>query len=225
MTKKSFSWTKNTKAIVWDLDGTLYPPSEKMSDAISDAAITVIANHLNTNEEDAKSEFEKLHQKFFSTTKTLDYLGLNGVNFFVELWQNLDLKKYIKKNTELIKDFENNKSKLRQAMLTNSNSLENVEQKLDAVGLSPDFFEVIFTSTIIGRHKPDPEAFLHVCQKLELSPEEIIYVGDRERVDIQAAKRVSMRAALIIWGKTPAKLQTQADIVINKPQEIFDYFE
>lgn len=41
--------------------------------------------------------------------------------------------------------------------------------------------EHVFVSSEIGYQKPNPEAFLHVCRALEISPEEMVFIDDSEK--------------------------------------------
>lgn len=48
-------------------------------------------------------------------------------------------------------------------------------------------------------HKPDPRGLLGVCRDMGTAPEEIWYVGDMP-VDIETARAVGCRAAVVAWG-------------------------
>jgi putative hydrolase of the HAD superfamily len=48
-----------------------------------------------------------------------------------------------------------------------------------------------------GKRKPSPEAFLYALEKLNVKPEEAIFVGDDLERDYQGAQRIGMRAIMI----------------------------
>lgn len=50
-----------------------------------------------------------------------------------------------------------------------------------------------FASCEIGRLKPDPEAFHHVCRELGLAPEEILFFDDAA-INVEAARAVGFEA-------------------------------
>ena len=54
-------------------------------------------------------------------------------------------------------------------------------------------FEKIFDSQKIGIEKPDPEIFQEVLKELELSPSQVIYIGDYYEVDVKGANRAGIR--------------------------------
>lgn len=62
------------------------------------------------------------------------------------------------------------------------------------------FLDVILDSTRLGISKPDHEIFLTALTKLDLSPEQVIFVGDSYERDMIPAREVGMRT---IWLKGP----------------------
>ena len=56
--------------------------------------------------------------------------------------------------------------------------------------------EVIIHYGMYKKSKPDPEPLLVACGRLNVDPEECVYIGDEE-VDIQAAKACNMKSVLI----------------------------
>lgn len=50
--------------------------------------------------------------------------------------------------------------------------------------------------------KPEPPIFHLALERLGLSPEQVLMVGDRVETDIEGAKRVGLRAALVLTGVT-----------------------
>ena len=51
----------------------------------------------------------------------------------------------------------------------------------------------------LPRKKPDPDQLLHACDRLQVAPEQCVYVGDDER-DIVAARHAGMRSVAALWG-------------------------
>lgn len=212
-----YSWIKEIKLITWDLDGTLYPNSQEFSDEINRQKLEKVAKHLNCSIEEAKVTFDKIRSELGSHTKTLDELGLKGAKFFLNLWVEMSLEKYIKNNPQLVKIFSQVKFP-SQAMLTNSNSRENIKRKLELIGLSSDHFDFIITSVEVGFNKPSPKIFEELIRRSRLKPNEIIYVGDRERMDIIPAKKLGMRTCMI-GGESK-----EADISFKTPLELLAMF-
>ena len=64
-----------------------------------------------------------------------------------------------------------------------------------------DYFNVIITQELTEKHKPNPEPLLLACQKLNIKPEEAVYVGDRI-IDFETAKNAGMDFIGILSGGT-----------------------
>jgi putative hydrolase of the HAD superfamily len=67
-----------------------------------------------------------------------------------------------------------------------------------------------------GWVKPEPAPFLCAIESLNMKPEEIVYVGDREDVDIEGAQAVGMKTILVGAESEKADqcCQTVYDVVL-----------
>ncbi len=64
------------------------------------------------------------------------------------------------------------------------------------------YFKSIVVSSEINSEKPEPEGFLKTLSNLELSAEEVIYVGDNFYDDVRGANNVGIKALLVErWSK------------------------
>jgi len=78
-----------------------------------------------------------------------------------------------------------------------TNGLESdYRQVLQKVGLL-DFFDVAVGIDSVGKMKPHRDIFLYALNKLEVSPSETLFVGDRLEEDYEGARRAGLRALLI----------------------------
>lgn len=70
--------------------------------------------------------------------------------------------------------------------------------------------------------KPDPTSALLVCEKMELLPSEVIYLGD-SNVDMETASRAGIFSVGVTWGfRTEEELrQAGAQRIIHHPSELF----
>ncbi|MGW0706877.1 HAD family hydrolase [Streptomyces sp. NPDC002643] len=82
----------------------------------------------------------------------------------------------------------------RHAILSNS-SLPVQERKLRALGVW-DRFETVLCAEQLGVHKPAAEAFHAACEALTLPPHEVAYVGDHPEIDGQGAADAGL---LSVW--------------------------
>ncbi len=67
--------------------------------------------------------------------------------------------------------------------------------------------------------KPDPEFFLHLCQRLGVSPQRCLLIGDNLESDVAGGLSVGMTTALVLTG-----VSSRADIEAGriKPHWVFD---
>jgi HAD superfamily hydrolase (TIGR01549 family) len=71
-------------------------------------------------------------------------------------------------------------------------------RKLAALGLESSFDLVCCASDPdIGAFKPSPKGLLRALCRLDVPPEEAVYVGDRPEVDAEAARRANMFAWIL----------------------------
>ncbi|MDQ0230043.1 HAD family hydrolase [Metabacillus malikii] len=84
------------------------------------------------------------------------------------------------------------KEDYRLLLLTNgSPDLQNT--KLEITPELVPYFEQIIISGAFGRGKPDPTIFEHALEKMQLSKDEAIMVGDNLMTDILGSSRIGMK--------------------------------
>lgn len=211
------NWLKQIKLITWDLDGTLYPSNPDFSAEIEKRKFSAVAKYLNCSLDEAKEKFDEILSETRSHTRTLDALGIDGTQFFVNVWQKIALNEYIQKNPELVNLFEK-VNHIPHAMLTNSNSRENIHRKLSLVGLDMEIFSFIITSVEAGYKKPSPEIFEMLIERSQLPPHQILYAGDREKTDILPAKKLGIKTCIV------GSDSTEADVVVKNANELLQMF-
>lgn len=96
-------------------------------------------------------------------------------------------------NTELAEYFAALRPRYRTAILSNSfvGAREREREKYGFEGIT----DVVVYSHEIGVAKPDPGAYLEVCRRLDVVPEEAVFLDDRE-IAVEAATAVGMAAVL-----------------------------
>ena len=75
--------------------------------------------------------------------------------------------------------------------------------------------DIVVSGDTCSQPKPAPDSLLYACQKLNILPENCLYIGDGER-DIQASKQARMPSMLALWGyicKEEQPQNWQADYV------------
>ena len=66
---------------------------------------------------------------------------------------------------------------------------------LAEIGLAP-YFALALAAGEINAWKPDPQIFLHACQRLEVQPDEAAYVGDNYFADVVGARGAGLMPVL-----------------------------
>ncbi|MDD5459057.1 MAG: HAD family hydrolase [Phycisphaerae bacterium] len=140
----------------------------------------------------------------FSARELLKNINKNsGFNLTEQQWDELVWLWYepLSELGTVEPDITETLEKLRQmnlklAILSNTfvdgSSLEKHLAKHDML----KFFDVKMYSYQFSFRKPDPRIFRQAAEKLQLSPSEIVFVGDRIDKDIKPALKVGMKAVL-----------------------------
>lgn len=87
-----------------------------------------------------------------------------------------------------------------------------------------DYFDEIFSSERVGIAKPNSEIFLHSCEKLQVRPEQSLYVGDHPINDYQGAQQAGLNA-LLLEGFHSLEPTAHLEPIhkIQRLTQIFDY--
>lgn len=97
-----------------------------------------------------------------------------------------------------------------QLFIVSSNSRQNIESFLTQHGLSGYLTKIYGNVGLLGK----APVLRKIIKRNNLTPEEVIYVGDESR-DIEAAKQVNMPCVAVAWGyNAPELLQEHAPMVI-----------
>jgi putative hydrolase of the HAD superfamily len=80
-----------------------------------------------------------------------------------------------------------------------------------------DSFDPVLVSALEGLEKPDIRFFELACERVELAPEEILYVGDNPDLDLHPAREIGIRAYLI-----DRKSRHRSPFSIDRLEELVD---
>lgn len=106
-----------------------------------------------------------------------------------------------------------------------SNKADELTKKIVAV-LFPNYFIEVVGLSIESLKKPNPFEALEICKKLELKPEEMIFVGD-SGIDMQTATNANILAIGVLWGYRPESelFSTGAKYILNHPLDLIQILE
>lgn len=83
---------------------------------------------------------------------------------------------------------------IRLAVVSNRN--QPCQEELARLGLL-DYLEFSLTSGEVSSWKPDPAIFAYALQRMQLKPDEAVYVGDNYYADVVGANRAGLQPILI----------------------------
>lgn len=112
---------------------------------------------------------------------------------------------------------------LRLAVLSDAPSVQ-AWQRIHHLALQ-HVFEHVITFDDTGQRKPAPEPFRKVMNLLELSPEEVIMVGDWPDRDMRGASALGIRTVYARYGDTKDTQRSGADFEIDDAIELLDILE
>jgi len=157
------------KAIIFDLDGTLYK-SPEVYQQFAEAAYHTYAKIKNTTREQAKTILENKREELkrmrgFPVPYTL---ALIEFGIPIEKWHEENINffnagDYLKKDAHLKNILIKLKNRYKLTVLTNNNKIQT-ERILKALDIK-DSFDYIFTYESFKLIKPNPEIFKNVVKK------------------------------------------------------------
>lgn len=203
----------NLKAIFFDIDDTLFSTTEFAKYARMSAVKAMIKAGLKIDEISCLRELESVISEF----------GSNYEQHYNELIKRLNLKLEVNESIviaagvvayhdakikELIPfpDVEwalsilSRNQKLKLGIISNGLTLKQIEKLIRLKILQYLSKDAIFISDELGIKKPDPLMFTRCCQKIKVSPEEAMYVGDNPLTDIDPVNKAGMVSVLYLRG-------------------------
>lgn len=204
---------KSVKAVGFDVDGTLYHAPEAMSVEVGKILIQKAAEALSQDPDELAEEYLKRRDEYRSNTQTLNSFGLDGERIFQDVWDTIAIEKYVIPDKKLVKMIETLKKKYKLFIITNGSGSQ-VERKITYLGLDYHDFDPRIYCYEQGWVKPEPAPFLAAIESLNLKPEEIVYVGDREDIDIEGAQAIGMKTIFVggVSEKADVSCETVYDI-------------
>jgi phosphoglycolate phosphatase len=215
---------KPYQAIIFDLDGTLINSLIDISDAMNH---TLSLFGYPTHPYRAYKHFvgkglmnlvkSCVPQSVLENPQTIR----NCFEMFVDYYQrNLTNKTQLYPEIkELLDDLTEKGTKM--AIL--SNKADKLTKQICNDLLHKWQFEIIMGATDDFPRKPNPESALFIAKKLNISPQNILYIGD-SNVDMQTAVAAKMFPIGVTWGfRTREELQNAgAQLIIDKPIELIE---
>lgn len=108
---------------------------------------------------------------------------------------------------------------VKMAIVT-SKSRETVDMAFRCVPIE-SYFDVVISTDDTDHHKPNPHPLLLAMRRLDVAPDESVYIGDSP-FDIEAGQAAGVLTAAVGWGIfPPVRLkELEPDYFFERPEEI-----
>lgn len=198
------------KAVVFDLDDTLYE-YEKLNEQAIHAVCQKYADILKISEESFREAFEwgknktkemmhdcaSRHNRMLYFQKVSEYLKLNPIEYTLSMYETYwnYMLEHMTLYPGVLELFDYLKREHIKIGICTDLTVHIQHRKLQKLGIG-SYIDVLVTSEEADAEKPDLRMFHLVLKKLNLNPEEVIYVGDSFEKDIVGAGNAGM---MPIW--------------------------
>jgi len=201
--------SRTLKAVLFDVDDTLFPSSEFATKARRSAVRAMVEAGLEVDFDLAMEELHDVVAEFTSN------YGSHFDQLVVRLGDSLrpgihralvvaagvrayhDTKAELRPFPDAVRCLERlRRTDLQLGILTNGLTIKQAE-KLVRLGLQDSFSpDALFISEDLGVAKPHQRIFSIACQRLRRAPGEVMYIGDNPVKDIDAAHEAGLVTCL-----------------------------
>lgn len=199
---KIYKIPENTKAIIFDIDSTLYTNPSYAFEQV-DCQVREFAKLRGITCDEARKMVADYRKKFAAENdgKKIS-LGNTLLAFGIPIEQSVEWRRkllepadFLSKDEELIKTLKILSEKYSLICVTN-NPILPARKTLDAIGVSDFFPEIVGLDTCL-KSKPALEPFEKACEILGVAPENCLAIGDRYDMDIDLPLKMGMGGILV----------------------------
>ena len=192
------------KALIFDLDDTLYDCSNTLSRNRRRELARVVARYKGCSEEEAQGflQGDEEVRKYGRYEGLAHHLGLppSFLNEIQAVLQRPPDLSQIKLFPNVPPTLQALRGRGLKVFLVTSGNLEEQEAKLNQLGLKPLLDEVMIVKRD-GEGKAKGDCFQRLMKKYHLTPKEVMCVGDRIEDELAAAAALGMTTAMLRHGQ------------------------
>lgn len=202
---------KKYKAVIYDIDGTLL-------DTLKMNMYPLMKIIKEETGEDWTFE-QVLKFAPYPGMKVMEELGVKDQEKTYARWvqyvNNYEEGATLFEGFDIVLEAFKNK-KVKQAIVS---SKLREQYEIDVVSKGIDsYMSIVILEDDTKHHKPHPEPLLKCIEKLNLNPDEVIYIGDAYS-DYEAAKNAHIDFGLAKWGSV-ASQNIPATYIFEKPKDL-----
>jgi putative hydrolase of the HAD superfamily len=216
------------KAVIFDLDNTLFDVKQYFSGAFSDIATYLKEKHHLSSIE--------IYKRLMATwnEKTSMYAHL-----FDDLLGELGLDDELEKIVQIFNEYEGElkpysdtiplltslqKAEIKLGIITDGNPQRQM-RKIRLLDISR-FFDVIILTKELGQSKLTEDPFRKALHELGTIPECSLYVGDNPHLDFKGAKHIGLKTVRLMKGEFKNMSKNEyIDYEINELKELTGFFD
>lgn len=187
---------------IWfDLAGTLMVRTPEYTRVLDELRYSTYSEVTGKPVDDfLVEEFEEMYEKHGSNSLVFAGLGMPG-DFWVRRMDRIDKDRYYYPIPEVYETLDQLRHVCPISLFSNGHSI-GMEDMLRRVEIDLHWFTYVLTGDDIPNRKPALDGFERIIAQTQLSPGEILYVGDRVKADILPAKQLNLQTALV-WSESP----------------------
>lgn len=192
------------KAIIFDLDGTLYDNSNLPLRLILHCLTSVFTLKA---ERTARAQFSGQYfgnsEEYFKMLfKRMSAISGKSTGY-VERWYHgkymPTMCKVLEKHYHYKDGVPEKLARLREQGIKSAvfSDYDHIIERLRALDINPEWFDVCIDAPAAGGLKPCRESFLNIAEMLDCEPNDILVIGDRDDTDGQGARNSGMQFLLV----------------------------
>ncbi len=190
----------NVKAIIFDLDNTLYD-NEFLTESVLDKVVSLmIEKGMKCNIEEGINRFKEIinlnpnSNKIKELAESFGCYDENIINAGNDIYRNPDFEELViySDTKEVLEKLKGN----YKLILISQGNFESQNRRIDILGIR-DYFDEI----LLSNHGMKKENFEKILNKSGFKPNQILVVGDRIDNEIKIGNELGMKTCRIMKGK------------------------
>lgn len=198
------------KAIVFDLDGTLYQ-DDRLGEQVNRSAIRYVASLRDLPEAQAEALLVKTRGEIGdggTLSRSVVALGGNLVEMHARFSREVHPEGILERDERVPELLRRLATRFALHLYTNNNR-ELSGRIMERIGVT-GLFQRIFTIQDYWLPKPDPKIIIDILEQTGVKPAEALFVGDRYQVDLAAPESIGCP---VFESKTVDELLTLSQLL------------